>query len=179
MRAARNLHRLFEGRTPLEAIRLLVIIAVVVGGFGYACHYCMWDSYDRSLLRGHAVIVEMTGEPNLEKAGFYDAYPDGSPSDFVEFMDSEEGEAYWPPTNREYRQQFEHPDLVDEPQRALSPNNLVYVAHRPDDAEMRQLVYIPDDDAGQLELIGYRDPGDAPLYEWTVDFPSDADEIDF
>ena len=160
----------------MEALSVIAVVVAVIGGCGYALFAWYGGSYDRSLLRGHEVIVQISGEETLKQAGFYSAYPEGRPSDVVDFVDGDEGQVQWPKTDREYRDQFAHPDLVDSPGRALMPRDLEFVAHQRELEAGRQIVYVPRDDEGVLDIRGYAD--DDPLYEWELQFPSDAAEID-
>lgn len=177
MRAFR-LGRIVRNRTPGEVLSFVVAAVLVVGTCGYACLQVFGD-YDYDLQRGYRVMYQMMGEKTLEKAGFFDAHPEGTPSEFVEFVDSEEAETLWPPTDRQWRDRYDHPDLMDDPERALSPDDLDYVAGEPDPKKTRQMVYFSDDEAGTVELRGYLNPDDEPIDEWSVEFPSEAEEIEF
>ena len=178
MRFRRNpIEAITRGRTPLEALGVLVAIVLFVGTCGYAFFHCYSGSYDYDLQLANRVLNEMMGEETLQEAGFFDTHPEATPSAFVEFIDDSPGDDLWPPTRRQFQSDL-HPGADDDPGRTLHPADVVFVTDEPDPDEGKQLVYIPDDDAGEMHVEAYLSPDDDPLYTWTHSFPTDADPID-
>lgn len=157
---------------PGGLLRVLLPCLLFVATAGYMCKTCYYDSYDLNLNLGKTALVEMMEPKHLEAAGFYELYADPTPSDFVEFINSKEGQKLWPVTTAEWRASFDHPKAVESPERNLLPERTDFHAHEPDPSDHRQIVYIPLDDTGQIELVGYLDPDEKPVYEWTVPFPA-------
>lgn len=163
-----SLRGITRAETPGEALIGIGAAVVLVGLPLFTCYQCFWETQDTKLQRGHNAFAEMTQETKLEDAGFYDAYPEGTPSEFVEFVDTIDARGPDATGAEQWQIAFD----------ALSPEDLVYSPRKPDPDQSRQLVYIPDDDSHRMILEGYLDPDDEPLHEWTVDFPSDAGEPD-
>ncbi len=168
-----------HGRTPLEALGFIFTAVVFVGSCGFCCYSWHSGSYDYQLQRGERVMHSMMGEENLESAGFFEAYPEGRPSDFMEFLEAEQGESLWPPTPREFRAQADVPELARDSEQPLTPEALKFVAYEVDPGDpIRQIVYIPNDEEGVFDLRGYVDPTESPIHTWTLPFPTDAEPID-
>ncbi|MGM0558447.1 MAG: hypothetical protein ACQEVA_18830 [Myxococcota bacterium] len=124
---------------------------------------------------GQRIIYQMAGSQTLDKAGFFDAYPDGRPSDFVSFVQSRHGQKLWPSSQRA-KNDVASPSYRDD-NRLRKPADLTFAAHERTTWDRPQVVYIPDDANQQLLLHGY-DPGhEEPMYEYDFDFPTDAGEI--
>lgn len=129
------------------------------------------------LQRGQRIMYQVMGEDTLRKAGFYEAYPEGRPSDFVEFADSEAGRVLWPITIAQYKGSSLE-TAGRGPGRVLRPEALSFSAHRPDPDAGKQIVYVPLDEEGQIQLRGLEAPDAEPAFVYTWDFPSDAGEVD-
>lgn len=141
---------------------------------------CYEDSHDSELSQGQRVIYQMMGAENLERAGFFDEYPEARPSDFVEFVDSEQGEVLWPPTTAEYYASHDPTRRPGSgPGRQLQPNNITFTPYRVDPSGGKQVVYVPHDDLGKMEFRGYRSPDAEPFQISMWDFPSTGQAIDF
>ncbi len=141
---------------------------------------CYELGHDPALNQGQRVLYQIMGEDNLQQVGFYDAYPQGRPSDFVEFVNSEEGEVMWPKTASEYYSTHDPTRRPGSgPDRILQPSALTFTPHEVDPSAGKQVVYIPHDDLGKIEFRSYRDPQRDPFQTSKWDFPSDGKAIDF
>jgi hypothetical protein len=124
------------------------------------------------LQTGQRIIYQMAGSQTLQKAGFFDAYPEGKPSDFVSFVQSASGEKLWPSPRDKNR-----PSYRNTSNRISMPENLTFSAWERSTTNKPQIVYRPDDANGKLLVEGY-DPGqDEPAFVYDFDFPTDAGEI--
>lgn len=128
------------------------------------------------LRQGQRIMYQVMGAKTLRKAGFYDAYPSATPSDFVSFVQTDRGERLWPQTVGDYKSSS-IPGAERDPGRVLQPDSLSFAAHSPDPSAGKQIVYVPLDDAGQMEVRGYEDPQAEPVFVYTWDFPTDAGEV--
>ncbi|MFP4596885.1 MAG: hypothetical protein ACLFVJ_01450 [Persicimonas sp.] len=59
----------------------------------------------------------------------------------------------------------------------LKPDGLSFSAREPVNALGKQIVYIPRDDDGQMEIRGYEHPEAKPVFIYKWDFPTDAGKI--
>ena len=129
----------------------------------------------QELRRAERVFGQMSGEQTLESSGFFEAYPDGGPSDFVEFLNSDEGAKVWPQTTREY---YNRPYSDDQTPtvkgRLLRPNDVDFRPYEVDPEGGKQLIYIPDDEGGAFELQVYLVPDEGPLHTTRLPFPSES-----
>jgi hypothetical protein len=176
MRGA-GLASLAHGRTPKEALLILFSMVIMVGSTFYICHGIYRSSEGPSDMRmGQRVVYQMMGQQTLEHLGFFERDPEAEPSDFVAFIDSEEGEVLWPPTMREHgaAQRDYAANYRPIEGRLLRPNGLEYNAYEPDPTLGRQLVYFPDDEAGVVHIHGYDEPFDEPVHRWVYEFPTEA-----
>ncbi len=140
---------------------------------------CLDATHDPGLNQGQRAMYQMMGEETLKRAGFYDIYPDGRPSDFVEFIESEEGQKLWPQTTDEYYSSHDPTRRPGSgPDRILQPSQITYTPFEVDPSAGKQVVYIPHDDLGKIEFRGYRDPQRGPFQTSKWPFPSDANPID-
>ncbi len=128
------------------------------------------------LRQGQRIVYQIMGEETLREVGFYKAYPQGRPSDFVRFADSHQARRLWPQSVSEFNdsdQKLAKPD----PGRVLRPDDLSFSAHEPDSTRGKQIVYIPHDEEGQIEVRGYETPDAEPVFTYEWDFPTDAGKI--
>ena len=144
------------------------------------CLDCFESSYDTELNQGQRVLYQMMGPENLQYAGFFDEYPEARPSDFVEFINSEQGQILWPPTMSEHR------DNADPTKRSgsstgrlLQPDGITFTPHAVNPTAGKQVVYIPHDDVGKIEFKSYLSPDERPFKTSMWDFPSTGKEIEF
>lgn len=97
---------------------------------------------------------------HLSRSAFYVAYPDGKPSDFVNYIFSDIGTAEWPPSDAWAD------EMVREQMRAihkpLMPDGVAFVPLQADPQGGMQLVVKFDDEKGVVILEGYADPGQGP-----------------
>ncbi len=124
----------------------------------------------KDLADGALVIREMMSPRKLDAAGFYRAYPDPKPSDFVSFINSDLGAILWPP--REDSPFAD--DLEIEQSRAIGetviPKGIAFRRNRPDPEGGRQIVYRDDDKNGEIVVEAYIDPRAEPVFtrRWTL-----------
>lgn len=152
---------------------LIIFVLLAVIGWGITKLSEQPGSYEIKL--GQRIVYQMAGSQTLEKAGFFDAYPEGRPSDFVSFVQSRSGQKLWPPPQRA-KDDVALPSYRDD-NRLRKPADLRFAAYQRTTWDEPQVVYIPDDANQQLILHGY-DPGhEEPLYVYDFDFPTNASEI--
>ena len=118
----------------------------------------------KDLTDGSLVIREMMSSRKLDAAGFYRAYPDPKPSDFVSFINSDLGAILWPP--REDSPFADNSQI--EPSRAtgeaMIPKGIAFKRNRPDPDGGRQIVYRHDDENGEIVVEAYVDPKTEPVF---------------
>lgn len=158
---------------------IIASLILMVVTTGYMCS-SMLIAYQgpEDMRLGQRVIYQMMGEETLEHVGFFEAYPEATPSQWVEYINSEEGQFLWPRTSREFHRDHTNPMREHTPGRLLRPTDLEYSAYEPDPALGRQLVYIPDDEEGLVHIQGFDSPFDEPIHTWSYEFPSDASFLD-
>lgn len=148
-------------------------IFVITGG--YVLFSIMSTPGAEEFRMGQRVFNQMIAEETLQSGGFYEAYPEGMPSDFVAFLETEQGARFWPVTISEYhrreRMNFENQGIKG---RFLIPDALSFSAHRPDFSAGKQLVYIPHDADGLIELQGHNAPDAAAIFIKRLPFPSES-----
>ncbi|MFU8803846.1 MAG: hypothetical protein ACNA8W_08575 [Bradymonadaceae bacterium] len=133
---------------------------------------------------GERVLKQMMGERTLQTGGFFEAYPEGGPSDFVNYVNTEEGAIMWPMTRREYHSisslDQAHASHHHKPikGRFLRPDDVEFQPHELNPAGGRQLVYIPFDDRGIIEVRAYESPQSEPLFVSHLPFPSEHPGIE-
>jgi hypothetical protein len=118
----------------------------------------------KKLTDGARVIREMMRSRHLEAAGFFESYPDPKPSDFVNYINSGPGEVLWPlregsPFLDETH--LEHSHSIGE---GVIPKGIAYRRNRPDPDGGLQVVYLADDEAGEVVVEAYIDPTAAPAF---------------
>jgi hypothetical protein len=119
------------------------------------------------------VIGQMTASTTLESVGFFDEYPNGSPSQFVAFLETDKGQRLWPMTIREHHQyRYDNPGISTMKGRFLRPNDVAFVASSRAPSKGRQVVYEARDDAGFIELRGYDPEHEGPVFLRQIPFPS-------
>lgn len=129
-----------------------------------------------ALHTGQRIIYQMAGSQTLEKAGFFETYPDGRPSDFVRFLQSRRGDILWPPAPPE-KNGYEPSYRQSSDNRIQKPDSLTFSAHDRTTREKPEIVYLPDDANHQIIVKGF-DPGqDGPAFVYEFDFPTAAGEI--
>lgn len=117
----------------------------------------------RDLVDAARVIEEMLSYRRLEAAGFYDAYPDPRPSDFVSYINSDLGVMLWPPREGSpFTDPFEM-----EASRSIGetviPKGIAYRRNRCDPEGGRQIIYRADDESGEVVVEAYADPSVEPV----------------
>lgn len=126
---------------------------------------------------GQRIIYQMAGSQTLAKAGFFDAYPDGQPADFVSFVQSRSGKKLWPHRQQPKKDVTERSFRNRNSNRIEQPADLTFAAYERTTWDKPQVVYAPDESNEKLIVRGY-DPGqDEPMYVYDFEFPTDAGEI--
>lgn len=130
------------------------------------------------LNQAQQALYQMMGTPNLENSGFLEAHPDKRPSDFVAFLQTDQGASLWPPSVAEF---YESPQGLagQRPGRILRPTQVNYSAYEVDFTFQAQIVYIPLDEDGMIEFQGFLSPHEPPVQTSRWKFPSTGKEIPF
>ena len=136
------------------------------------------ESRPTDLNQAQQVLYQMMGEENLRAVGFYEAYPEGKPSDFVAFVESEAGSKLWPPSVSEFRSSAVG-QAGQKAGRILRPDHVGFSAYEPDPSLGSQVVYIPDDEEGVIEFHGHRSAHQEPVQTSRWEFPSEGRRIRF
>jgi hypothetical protein len=116
------------------------------------------------LAKGALVIREMMSPRKLDSAGFYRAYPEPKPSDFVRFINSDVGAILWPPREDSPfadESESDHSRAIGEP---VIPKGIAFRRNRPDPEGARQIVYRADDDTGEIVVEAYTNPAEEPVF---------------
>jgi len=105
--------------------------------------------------------------PVLSRSAFTIAFPDGKPSEFVNYMFSDMGIAEWPPYEGMNDEDLEEYSSIRIP---MIPQSVSLVPLYPDPVRGRQLVIRFDDIRDVLILEGYEDPKGEPVKvkEWKL-----------
>ncbi len=140
---------------------------------------CWNRSSPPEIIQSQRALFQMMGHDNLSEAGFYDVYPDATPSDFVDFIHSEEGDVLWPATT-DHVWEDDTPTRVVDPStdQLMRPEGVEFVAHEVDPDRGMQLVYIPNDEDGEFIVECYIEPDERPVRVLTWEFPTAAREFD-
>ena len=104
---------------------------------------------------------------NLSRSAFTVAFPEGLPSEFVNYMFSDMGVAEWPPYEDSGEFSPEELKFIRIP---LIPKDIELVPLYPDPEVEKQLVIKFDDNRGMLIVEGYNDPEQEPVLvrEWNL-----------
>ncbi len=171
MRGLRNLHK-FSFKT---IITMVVFVASCVA----LLLMCSERASPPSVVQGQRVLYQMMGADNLSQLDFSTRYPDESPSDFVEFLDTEDAEPLWPPTTDHQWEGSDPVRIVDQSTNQLMrPENVDFVAFEVNPELGKQLVYIPDDESGEMRVESYDDPTARPTGVQVWYFPTNGREAD-
>ena len=148
---------------PFRFAALVAVLSTAACGVGR-------EPVPPDLRQGARVIRDMVSVEKLRAAGFFEAYPDPKPSDWMSFVQSELGVVLWPPRE-------DGPfasELEIEQSRAIGetviPAGLTFSAERPDTEKARQIVFRADDATGEIVVEGYVDPNSAPVFteRWSL-----------
>lgn len=154
----------------------LLIMLPLFALMGWAISECSKQPGSYEIRTGQRIMYQIAGSQTLEKAGFYEAHPDGTPSDFVAFVQSRRGAKLWP-SGASSDDGFEPSYRQTSSNRIEKPAALTFAAHQRTSYDKPQIVYRPDDANQKLIVEGY-DPGrDEPAFVYDFDFPTDAGEI--
>ena len=151
-------------------IRVTAVTSLIASAATYVSCQTPPPPPPKDLTEGALVILEMMSPHKLDAAGFYRAYPDPKPSDFVSFINSDLGAILWPP-------RADSPFADDseiEQSRAIGetviPKGIAFKRNRPDPDGGRQIVYRDDDQTGEIVVEAYIDPMAEPIFtrRWTL-----------
>jgi len=147
------------GLRTRQAVMMLVPIVLLL-------HACSKPPAD--LAAAADVVGEMLGKRNLDRSQFHVLYPDGRPSDFVEFFFSPAGSSELPP-DPDGREGLSARDLRDAGITAR-PKGVTFVRDGVESTARRQLVLSADDARGVVIAKGYASPDQQPVLvqEWRL-----------
>ena len=161
--------------------RMVAFLIMFVGMAGMGWLISKWSTQpgSREIRVGQRIMYQIMGAETLSKTEFYDRYPDGTPSDFVEFATSPAGEKLWPPAEGEGESSRDSliQDRMDNTNRLRRPDILTFSAREFEPGVFPQIVYVPRDEEHKMIIKGY-DRGDRKpefVYDWK--FPTDAGHI--
>ncbi|QDG51608.1 hypothetical protein FIV42_12875 [Persicimonas caeni] len=164
-----------QGRSGFT-LKTVIAFALTFGGIAYFIINSSEQPGSPALQQGQRVMYQVMGKETLQAAGFYKAYPSGRPSDFVNFLQTSQGRRLWPKSVSEHRD-AQIPGANRGPSRVLKPDDLSFSAHKPAPSAGRQIVYVPLDDTGQMEVRGYERADAKPVFVYTWEFPTDAGKV--
>ncbi len=140
----------------------------------FFCAACQNAAEPPELKKAAHVIRYLSAKNQLKRSSFWVVYPEGKPSEFVNWMFSAFGSAEWPP----------HEDTADpmELEQARSirapiiPKDVALVPLAPNPDLKKQVVVRFDDAKGLLIANGYLDPAQPPVLirEWPLVKPLPA-----
>lgn len=145
---------------------------------GLGIMFAIFDRSHPDLNQAQQVLYQMMGEENLRAVGFFEMYPDGKPSDFMAFVETEAGSRLWPPSVSEFRASAEG-QAGQRAGRILRPDDVGFSAYQVDPSLEKQVVYIPDDQEEVIEFQGYLSPHEGPVQTSRWEFPSSGKKIRF
>lgn len=106
------------------------------------------------------MVHSMSSADRLKISTFPMVYPEGKPSQFVQWFFSTLGTREWPLTAAEFKAQFDETIIPGYP---LLPEDVAFSRQKPDLGKGRQLVVKSDDAHGTLIVEGYTQPGQKPV----------------
>lgn len=148
--------------SPIRVLGCLIWVLVIpLAG-------CSGSEAPPELNQAVKVVGKMLTPRNLSRSAFYAAYPDGKPSDFVNYMFSPMGTVEWPPAadNRE--------GLTVQDLRAAGitpmPKDVRLVPHTADPRYRKQVVVSADNVRGMVIAKGYIESDKEPVLvkEWPL-----------
>ena len=156
----------YSGRVEVRLNFFLTAIFFLTFLFLAACEGPVPTDLDRAA----KVVRYMSREDVLPTTTFAIKYPDGTPSDFVDWFLSEEGRSHWPASLSNADSNAEIRKEAYELNAPIVPRNMVFLAHKPDRKQGRQLVVKPDDGRNLIIVEGYADPNALPdlKREWEL-----------
>ncbi len=123
------------------------------------------------LEQGIRVVRYMASKNQLRRSSFLVVYPEGKPSDFVNWMFSTFGTAEWPPSEEMAEMDPMTLEQAKSIRMPIIPKGVAIVALKPDEERGRQVVIRADDARGVLIVEGYADPGQAPVAQSLIKIP--------
>lgn len=154
-----------------------LIMLGIFAGLGWLIPKWSEQPGSPALRTGQRIMYQMAGSQTLDKAGFYNIYPDGRPSDFVSFVQSRSGQILWPPRNNPKKSMTAPSFDGGMGNRLAQPANLTFAAYERTNWQQPQIVYSADEADQKLLVRGY-DPGkEEPMFVYDFDFPTDATEV--
>jgi|GEM_PF-1280599 len=139
-------------KTVLAASRTGLGIAVGVGLLLGGC-----QQPDPQLKQASFAMAKMATQKALSRSCFYMIYPNGKPSDFVEYLFSDLGVAGWPLAFDE--QEVEQMKAVG---MVPLPREVVVSPRERQKPQQKELVLVPDDASNKIEAKGYLPEQDSP-----------------
>ena len=139
----------------LASLATLLALALPVSGCGPSAPDAPQD------IREAAASIKGSSSPRmLTRSAFYVAYPDGKPTDYVNYIFSTMGSAEMP---------YAFDEFEAEQMRSIGqvpfPSTVTLVPHSRDATADRQLVVSADDERGMLIVRGYLKGTEEPVLE--------------
>ena len=103
-------------------------------------------------------VKYMTSKRWLSKSAFRSSYPDGKPSDYVNYLFSDFGVSEWPIALDEMEA-----DQLKSARIPPLPPTVVLVPNQPDPSETLQVVIRAVDGEGLVIIEAYEDPNEPPI----------------
>ncbi len=130
------------------------------------------NSAPPELDRAAHVVRYLSAKKQLQRSSFWVLYPDGRPSEFVNWMFSAFGTAEWPPSeNTADPYELEQARSIRAP---IIPKNVALVPRQSNPDLKKQLVVQSDDAKGIIVVKAYLDPAKPPVLtrEWPLTRPA-------
>ncbi len=109
-----------------------------------------------------SAVAYMLRPRNLARSPFIALYPVAKPSDYVNYIFSDMGQAEWP-----YESPLaEEVDMMSAARIPVIPSSVHLTRHRPSENYRMQLVISSDDDRMVLIADAYTDPAAGPVKTW-------------
>ncbi|QPJ62367.1 MAG: hypothetical protein G3M70_11005 [Candidatus Nitronauta litoralis] len=143
-------------------IILLLVLPLTIYGTFFFLKDCCEPEGDPELRKGIQLVRYMSAPWQLRRSSFLVFYPDGKPSDFVNWMFSPFGTAEWPPTEG----MVEMDEMVGMQARSIGapilPNSVRMSSFQLVSEPGKQVVVKADDTRGMILVEGFLDPEGPP-----------------
>ncbi len=152
---------------------LFALIPFLIYGMFFLLKDCCEPEGDPELRKGIQVVGYMSATRQLKRSSFLAVYPEGKPSDFVNWMFSPFGTAEWPPTEA----MAEMDEMEGMAARSIGapmlPKAVRLFPFKLDAEAKKQVVVKADDATGQIIVEAYLDPKSPPALEasWPLKLP--------
>lgn len=117
----------------------------------------------RDLAKSATCVQWMLKKSNFSRTAFALRFPDGEPSEYVDYLFSPLGMNDWPYSENYVEMDPMGLEEANSIRMPISPASVDFVARRVDPEKSRQLVLRFDDKRDLIILEGYEDPADEPV----------------